>query len=75
LFVFEGTDPPSNISSLSSMSRESTNPLIRFLPVTGVSHFSILAPTNDLIATKILHDDGPALNISFSDGELNTHRK
>jgi acetyl esterase/lipase len=75
LFVFEGTEPPSNISSLTSMSRASTSPLIRFFPVAGASHFSILAPTNELIATKILHDDSPALNISFSDVELNPPRK
>ena len=43
----------------------STNPLIRFLPVTGVNHFSILAPANELIAAKILADDGPTTKVSF----------
>jgi len=70
LFVFEGTDEPSNIDSLRVMSRAPTNPLIRFLPVSGVSHFSILAPTNELIAAKLLHDEGLETNIAFSAEEL-----
>ena len=70
LFVFEGTDPPSNKNSLREMSRTSTNPLIRFLPVSGVSHFSILAPANELIAAKILHDEGPETSIAFTAEEL-----
>jgi acetyl esterase/lipase len=70
LFVFEGNDEPSNIDSLRAMSRASTNSLIRFLPVGGVSHFSILAPTNELIAAKILHDEGSETSIAFSAEEL-----
>ena len=52
------------------MARASTNPLIRFLPVKGVNHFSILAPTNELIAAKILRDDGPTTNLAFTENEL-----
>jgi acetyl esterase/lipase len=70
LFVFEGADRPGNISSLRAMARASTNPLIRFLPVKGVNHFSILAPANELVAAKILRDDGPTTNIAFSEEEL-----
>jgi dipeptidyl aminopeptidase/acylaminoacyl peptidase len=70
LFVFEGTEDPSNIKSLQAMSRASTNPLIRFLPVSGVSHFSILGPANELIAGKILHDEGLETSIAFSAEEL-----
>jgi acetyl esterase/lipase len=70
LYVFEGTDPPSNLASLQTMSQASTNPLIHFLPVKGLSHFSILAPTNELIAAKILRDDGPTTNLAFSEEEL-----
>ena len=39
------------------------NPQIHFLPVKGVSHFSILALTNERIAAKILRDDGPTSGI------------
>ena len=74
LFVFEGTDAPGNIESLQSMSKNSKNPLIQFLPVKGVSHFSILAPANELIARKILRDRGPKANIGFSEAELATIR-
>ena len=74
LFVFEGTDEPSNLASLQAMSHASTNPLIHFLPVKGVSHFSILAPVNELIAAKILHDEGPRTNLAFSEEELSQAR-
>ncbi len=69
LFVFEGTEQ-GNIDSLQEMARASTNPLIHFLPVKGVDHFSILAPTNALIATKLLRDDGPTTNLAFDESEL-----
>ena len=69
LFVFEGTDSPGNLDSLQLMERSSINPAIRFVPVTGVSHFSILAPVNEMIAAKILLDQGSKTNISFSEQE------
>jgi acetyl esterase/lipase len=69
LFVFEGT-VESNLASLQTMASASTNPLIRFLPVKGVNHFSILAPTNELIAAKILRDEAPTTQIAFSEQEL-----
>ena len=53
------------------MAHDSKNPLIRFYPIEGFTHFSILAPTNELIATKILRDDGPTTEIAFSEQELN----
>ncbi len=69
-FVFEGTDSPGNIGSLQAMHRASTNPMVHFLAVKGADHFSILAPANGLIARKILADQGPTTNISFTDDEL-----
>ena len=48
-FVFEGTDQ-GNLSSLQAMAKATKNPMVHFLPVTGATHFSILAPTNALIA-------------------------
>ena len=71
LFVFEGAARPGNIVALRRMAGASTKTLIRFLPVTGVNHFNILAPANDLIAPKILGDEGPTTRITFSDSELN----
>ena len=75
LFVFEGTNQPANIDSLRAMALASQNPLIRFLPVPGADHFSILAPLNDRIAAKILRDEGKTTNIAFSPEELKPDRR
>jgi acetyl esterase/lipase len=69
-FVFEGTEQ-GNLGSLQAMARASTNPMVHFLPVKGASHFSILAPTNALIARKILSDKGSTTNIALTEEELN----
>jgi dienelactone hydrolase len=69
-FVFEGTIQPSNLASLQAMSRATTNPLVHFHTVSGANHFSILAPTNKLIARKVLQDEGATTNISFTEKEL-----
>jgi acetyl esterase/lipase len=69
-FVFEGTDLTGNICFLEAMSRASTNPRVHFLPVKGGDHLTTLAPTNSLIARKILGDVGSTANIGFTDEEL-----
>ncbi len=38
--------------------------------VSGVNHFSILAPANELIAAKILSDEGPSSRIAFTEPGL-----
>jgi acetyl esterase/lipase len=68
-FVFEGT-VQGNLASLQAMARSSTNANVHFVPARGANHFSILAPTTRLIAGKILHDDGPACNLSFTEEEV-----
>jgi acetyl esterase/lipase len=68
-FIIEGTG--GNLGSLRAMQRSSTNPLVHFLPVQGASHFSVLAPTNQLIARKILEDEGPTSNLTLTEAELN----
>jgi acetyl esterase/lipase len=67
-FVIEGTD--GNIGSLQAMQRSSTNPVVHFLPVQGATHFTVLAPTNQLIARKILEDNGPTGNLTLTEKEL-----
>jgi dipeptidyl aminopeptidase/acylaminoacyl peptidase len=69
VFVFEGTDH-GNLSALQAMARTSTNPRVVFLPVRGATHFSILLPTTRLIAGKILRDDGPECNLTFTEDEV-----
>jgi len=68
-FVFEGT-VQGNLISLQTMSRASKNPKAHFYAIKGGNHFSVLAPTNRLIAQKILKDDGPDTNITFTEAEL-----
>jgi dipeptidyl aminopeptidase/acylaminoacyl peptidase len=69
LFVFEGTSQ-GNMDSLEALKRASTNPRIHFYPVRGATHFSILSPTNRLIAGKILRDSGATTNLAFTGDEL-----
>ena len=69
-FVFEGTRQ-GNLSSLQAMAQATRNSMVHFLPVKGATHFSILAPTNTLIARKILADTGAKTNIAFTEQELN----
>lgn len=70
VFVFEGTKQPGNLDSLQARARASTNPMVHFLAVSGADHFSILAPTTQLIARKVLRDDGPVTNLAFTQQEL-----
>jgi dipeptidyl aminopeptidase/acylaminoacyl peptidase len=70
VFVFEGTNK-GNLLPLINMTRDSNNPMLHFYPVKGASHFSILFPTNRLIAGKILRDSGLTVNLAFTEEELN----
>jgi acetyl esterase/lipase len=56
VFVIEGTGTPGNISALEAMGRMSQNPALHFIAIAGASHFSVLAPSNEVIAKKILND-------------------
>jgi len=69
-FVFEGIRD-GNLDSLQTMKRASTNPKAHFYAVNGATHFTILGPTNRLIAQKILKDDGAESNLAFTEAELN----
>lgn len=68
VFVIEGTG--GNLRALQAMSRASQNPQVRFLEVAGTDHFGVLAPTNGLIAQKILQDTEPDCNLKFTPQEL-----
>jgi dipeptidyl aminopeptidase/acylaminoacyl peptidase len=63
--VFEGNRKPSNITSIAVMMLSSTNPKLHFHPINGEDHFSILAPTTELVARRILADQGMITNIAF----------
>jgi acetyl esterase/lipase len=69
-FVFEGTEE-GNLRALQKMAGDSKSPKVKFFPVRGATHFSILAPVNRTIAPKLLADTGPETNVSFTEAELN----
>jgi hypothetical protein len=56
VFVIEGAGTPSNISALEAMRRMSQNPALHFIAIAGATHFSVLAPSNEVVARKILND-------------------
>jgi acetyl esterase/lipase len=76
-FVFEGTEL-GHLAALRLMELvdpKSRSPKVKFFPVTGASHLSILAPVNEHIARKIVADTGEETNLSFTGDELNNLMK
>lgn len=67
-FVFEGT--AGNADSLRALARTSKNPKVVCVTVKGANHFTVLAPTNRLIAAKLLRDTGPECNLTFTGAEV-----
>lgn len=68
-FVMEGEQSP-NSTSLISMRKRSENGKIHFLTIPNEGHFSILGPSNALIASKILNDKGRECELSISVEEV-----
>jgi dipeptidyl aminopeptidase/acylaminoacyl peptidase len=71
VWVLEGARGGSNIASVRAMAKKSTNPKAHFIEVAAADHFTILAPTNELLAQKILQDTGEASNLTLASGEVN----
>lgn len=69
VFVMEGA-VQGNLEPLQAMAKSPHPSAVSFLVVPGVDHFSILAPANQLIAGKILKDDGPTCNLTITEQEL-----
>lgn len=67
-WVFEGTSQ-GNIGELRKMAKSNKNPKAHFVEMEGSTHFSVLAPTNEMIAKKILEDTGDTCNITFTEGK------
>ena len=63
-WVFEGTE--GNIEALQAMAEVSTNSNVRFIELAQMDHFNILAPINEIIASKILEDIDVVSNFSLS---------
>lgn len=68
-WVLEGTTE-SNVDSLRLLNKYSTSPLVHFVEIRGATHFTALAPTNEIIAGKILADTGPDCNIAIGEDEV-----
>jgi len=64
-YVFEGAKAPSNIGSLRLLRSQSKNPLLHFYPISGESHFSIIAPTVADIARNIVADEKNPATFTF----------
>ena len=75
VFVIEGTGAPGNISALNAMQRTSQNPALHFISVAGASHFSVLAPSNEVIARKILNDLPSHQQFEMTGTELQTQNR
>jgi acetyl esterase/lipase len=69
-WVLEGTKGNSNTEALRAMAKVSTNPQAHFVEITGADHFSVLAPTNAILAQKIRQDTGEVSNINISKTEV-----
>lgn len=69
-FVFEGAIQ-GNAVCLQNMNGVNSNPKVNFFAVLGKNHFDLLSPVNKLIAERILKDNGPECNLTFSPIELN----
>jgi hypothetical protein len=70
VFLFEGAEQPGNLGALKKMAAQPKNPFVQFFPVAGANHFSILRPTTQLIAKKILADTDSTVHLTFTAKEL-----
>ncbi len=68
-FIIEGVG--GNHDALLTLSRRSTNPLVRAVAVKGADHFSVLQPVSTLLARKIVQDTGPPNGIELPESDLN----
>ena len=53
------------------MAQAPNNTQVHFIEIENSDHFATLAPTNEIIAQKILQDTGTVSNITFSKDEVN----
>ena len=71
VWVLEGTT--GNSDSLRAMAKATHNPRAHFIEIRGASHFATLAPTNELLAKKVLQDTGEVSELSITSEEVNSH--
>ena len=69
VWVLEGSE--GNLSSLLLMQKAPHAPETHFIEIEGIGHFATLAPTNNLIAKKIVQDTAEKSLLSLSAAEVN----
>lgn len=69
VFVFEG-DHDANTDQIELMGKANRNPKATFFVVPRADHFSVLAPATELIAKKILADQGATTAIAFDRAQI-----
>ncbi|MGO4261951.1 alpha/beta hydrolase family protein [Lysobacter sp. TAB13] len=69
VFVFEG-DHDANTEDLLLLRKLNQSPQAKYFLIPRATHFSTLAPANELIAKKIIADRGERSDIGFSEAEL-----
>ncbi|MBP9169854.1 MAG: alpha/beta fold hydrolase [Kofleriaceae bacterium] len=67
-FVIEGAG--GNVDAVRLLRQLSRNPQAQFFEVAGTDHFGVLAPTNALIAEKLIADRGPQVSLTITSREL-----
>lgn len=60
-----------NIGELQKMKAASTNPKLHFIEVRGADHFSVLAPSNDIIGRRIFAASQTNSEVELSEADLN----
>lgn len=70
VYIIEGDG--GNIRSLEAMKEQPHNAFAHFITVKGATHFSVLAPSNHVIAEKISQNMGSTAEIHISEDELQT---
>lgn len=68
-YLFEGMKAPSNIGALRMLKAQSRNSLLHFFPISGESHFSIIAPTVAEIARNVVADDKASATFTYDRSE------
>ncbi|MFD0326317.1 alpha/beta hydrolase family protein [Lysobacter gummosus] len=69
VFVFEG-DHDANTEDLMLLRKLNQSPQAKYFLIPRATHFTTLAPANELIAKKIIADRGEHSDIGFSEAEL-----
>lgn len=64
-FVIEGDSEPGNVDALSALAQAGAGrKSLSFISVRGATHFTVLAPINELIASKIALDRGGTFTLT-----------